>query len=241
MVSFLCGVHSRLHAMHALLRSSSLSLLMTWHPSLSRFTSPLPVSASEYLLYLHVPPYLLPVPLRIFLTFSGLSSCKLHFLLPSDTRLPCACLHPSGYPPGGRGMHGLLAGEACLLRVQRLTVPPPQPKDFQHRMCSQPFPNVELASLYKSYLGPVTMQARLGACLRQALHGQDWALWKQWRPALLSRNRNDSTVSRRRGHPCGMRHLLRFFRILWPLSAHPRAPATSLPDGSVETHTLNSQ
>ena len=113
--------------------------------------------------------------------------------------------HPSGYPPGGRGMHGLLAGEAHLLRVQRLAVPPPRPKDFQHRMCSQPFPNIELASLYLSYLGPVPMQARLGACLRQALHGQDWALWKQRRPALLSRSRNDSTVSRRRGHPCGLR------------------------------------
>ena len=113
--------------------------------------------------------------------------------------------HPSGYPPGGRGMHGLLAGEAHLLRVQRLAVPPPRPKDLQHHLCSQPFPNVELASLYLSYLGPVPMQARLGACLRQALHGQDWALWKQRRPALLSQSRNDSTVSRRRGHHCRLR------------------------------------
>ena len=204
MVSFLCGVHSRLRAMHALFRSLSLSLLMIWHPSLSHLVSPFPVSASEYLLYLHVPPYLLPVPLRIFLTFSGLSSCKPHFLLPSDTRLPCACLHPSGYPPGGWGMHGLLAGEAHLLRVQRLTVPPPRPKDFQHRLCSQPFPNVKLASLYLLYLGPVPMQARLGTCLRQALHGQDWVLWKQRRPALLSRSRNDSTVSCCCGHHCGL-------------------------------------
>ena len=227
--------------MHALFRSSSLSLLMIWHPSLSRLASPFPVSVSEYPLYLHVPLCLLPVLRWISLTFSGLSSRKSHFLLPFGTRPPRACLHPSGYPPGGRGMHGLLAGEALLLRVQRLAVPPPQPKDFQHRMCSQPFPNVELASLYLSYLGPVPMQARLGACLRQALHGQDWAPWKQQRPALLSWSRNDSTVSRRRGHPCRMRHLLWFFRILWPLSARPRAPATSLLDGSVETHTLNSQ
>ena len=227
--------------MHALFHPSSLSLLMIWHPSLSRLALPFPISASEFLLYLLVPLYLLPIPPRIFLTFSGLPLCKLHFLLPSDTRLPRACLHPSGYPPGGQGMHGLLAGETHLLRVQRLAVPPPRPKDFQHRVCSQPFPNVELASLYKLYLGPVTMQARLGTCLRQALHGQDWALWKQRRPALLSRSRNDSTVSHRHGHPCGLRHLLWFFRILWPLSARPRAPATSLPDGSVETHTLNSQ
>ena len=112
--------------------------------------------------------------------------------------------HPPGYPPGGWGMHGLLAGEALLLRVQRLAVPPPRPMDFQHRMCSQPFPNVELASLCLLYLGPVPMQARLGTRMRQALHGQDWALWKQRRPTLLSRSRNDSTVSRRRGHHCGM-------------------------------------
>ena len=190
--------------MHTLFRSSSLLLLMIWRPSPSRLASPFPVSAYEYLLYLLVPPYLLPVPPRFFLTFSGLSSCKPRSFLPSDTRSPRACLHPSGYPPGGRGMHGLLAGEAHLLRVQRLAVPPPQPKDFQHRMCSQPFPNVELASLYLLYLGPVSMQARLGTCMRQALHGQDWALWKQRRPALLSRSRNDSTVSRRLGHHCGM-------------------------------------
>ena len=113
--------------------------------------------------------------------------------------------HPSGYPPGGQGMHGLLAGEAHLLRVQRLTVPPPRPKDFQHCVCSQLFPNVELASLYMLYLGPVPMQARLGTCLRQALHGQDWALWKQRRPALLSWSRNDSTVSCCHGHPCRLR------------------------------------
>ena len=110
--------------------------------------------------------------------------------------------HPSGYSPGGQGMHSLLAGEALLLRVQRLAVPPPRPKDFQHCMCSQPFPNVELASLCLLHLGPVPMQARLGTCLRQALHGQDWALWKQRRPTLLSRSRNDSTVSRHCGHPC---------------------------------------
>ena len=190
--------------MHTLFHSSSPLLLMIWHPSLSRLTLPFPISVFVYLLYLLVPPCLLPIPPRFFLTFSGLSSCKLHSLLPSDTRSPRACLHPSGYPPGGRGMHGLLAGEACLLRVQRLAVPPPRPKDFQHRMCSQPFPNVELASLYLLYLGPVSMQARLGTHLRQALHGQDWALWKQRRPALLSWSRNDSTVSRHRGHHCGM-------------------------------------
>ena len=204
MVSSVCGVHSRLRAMHALFRSSSLSLLMTWHPSLSRPASPFPVSVSEYPLYLHVPLYHLPVLHRVSLTFSGLSSRKSCFLLPSGTRLPRACLHPSGYPPGGRGMHGLLAGEAHLLRVQRLAVPPPRPKDFQHRMCSQPFPNVKLASLYLLYLGPVPMQARLGTRLRQALHGQGWALWKQRRPAPLSRSRNDSTVSRRCGHHCGL-------------------------------------
>ena len=190
--------------MHALFRFSSLLLLMIWHPFLLRLASPFPISAAVYLLYLFVPLYPLPVPSWIFLTFSGHSSCKPHFPLPYDTRLPRACLHPLGYSPGGRGMHGLLAGEARLLRVQRLAVPPPRPKDFQHRKCSQLFPNVELASLYLLYLGPVPMQARLGTRLRQALHGQDWALWKQRRPALLSRSRNDSTVSRRCGHHCGM-------------------------------------
>ena len=204
MVSFLCGVHSHIRAMHALFRSSSLLLLMTWHPSLLRLASPFPVFTSVYLPYLIVPPYLLPAPPWFFLTFSGLSSCKLHSLLPYNTRSPCARLHPSGYSPGGRGMHGLLAGEALLLRVQRLVVPPPRPKDFQHHKCSQPFPNVKLASLYLLYLGPVPLQARLGTHMRQALHGQDWALWKQRRPALLSRSRNDNTVSRRRGHHCGM-------------------------------------
>ena len=133
--------------------------------------------------------------------------------------------HPLGYSPGGQAMHSLLAGEALLLRVQRLTVPPPWPKDFQHRMCSQLFPNVGLASLYMSHLGPVPMQARLGACLRQALHGQDWALWKQWRPTLLSWSRNNSTVSRCMDTQSDLAHLW-IFRILWPLCACPWVPAT---------------
>ena len=158
-------------AVHALFRSSLLLSLMIWHPFLPHLVLPSLLFTSERLLYLYVPLCYFLNPLQVFLTFSGLPhvSCTFPSLLAQGCLMPA--YHPLGYSPGGWGMHSLLAGEALLLRVQRLTVPPPRPKDFQHRMCSQPFPNVGLASLCMSHLGPVPMQARLGTCLRQALHG----------------------------------------------------------------------
>ena len=71
--------------------------------------------------------------------------------------------HPLGYSPGGQGMLSQLTGEVHLLRVQGLAEPPPWPTDLKHCQCSQPFPNIRLASLLLSHLGPVPMQARLGA------------------------------------------------------------------------------
>ena len=72
---------------------------------------------------------------------------------------------------------------------------------------------------------PCPHAGQIGCLSETALHRQDWTLWKQQHPALLSQSRNDSTVS----HCVGTFRTLPLLGSLgnfWPLSACLQVPAT---------------